>query len=121
MFRIIIGALTIFGLFALFSGQVVGAAVGIGLIALAFLKFLFLFTLFGFFMRGFARRGRQDTEWSDRNWRAGRWHRRFGEQHSRDGSRGAQSGDRRESRERFEKWHDLAHAREEVDSWTEDL
>lgn len=124
MFRIVIGALALFGLFALFTGGAAGAAVGIGVVALFFLKALFAVMLFGILMRAcVGRRWSRDAGWGA--WkRGGPWQHHFFEQ-GRTGRRSRRPVDREEERrashERFEEWHDLAHARREVDSWTDDL
>lgn len=111
MFRFLIGAFALFGLASLLFGTA-GAAAGVGLLVLApvllFLKFLFFVALIGFFFKGF-----------------GGWHRPRSRCWSAWQSPDRMRGDRRPGRnredidkERFQEWHDLEHARREVDSWT---
>ncbi len=109
MFRLAIVVLAIVGLVSLFSGGASGFAAGAGFLFLLPLlllaKVMFLVMLFGFIGRGFARRGptRYDSPWGRRE-RVKR-----------------QGGDKRSREDAFEEWHRMAHAREEVDSWLEDV
>lgn len=130
MFRIVVAALAIFGIVSLLSGEGAGAAAGFGLLLLApvffFFKFMFFVMLFGLFFRGFGRRrsghhwrsdwqGRWQDEMGHRNqWMAsGPWAAQRGR-----GSRGRRPEvDDETRRERFQEMHDLAHAKEEVESW----
>jgi hypothetical protein len=109
MFRLAIVVLVVVGLVSLFSGGVSGAATGVGFLFLLPLlllaKVLFIFMLFGFIGRGFVRGGpaRNESPWGRRKPTAGK------------------SGDKRSPEDSFEEWHRMAHAREEVDSWIEDV
>lgn len=109
MFRLAIVVLAVVGLVSLFSGGVSGAATGIGFLFLLPLlllaKVLFIIMLFGFMGRGFSRRNPSTEEWP--------WSRR----QRTDGQR----GETRTQEDSFEEWHRMAHAREEVDSWLEDV
>ncbi len=108
MFFVLLLAIIFLALLGL--GSVLGAGLaGIGalfVLPILFLKIMFLFMLFGFVGRRFV--GRRPTwRWDEPYWRG----------RSRPDSReSAQSSD-----ERFEEWHRMAHAREEVDSWVADL
>lgn len=119
MFRIIVAALAIIGLASLFTD--VGAGLAIGALALAPLFFLMKLAFFAFLFTWFVRAGRRHGRpagWS-KGWRSRdlpTFMERWGEQPSRRPA--AQPG--RDDRDRFERWHDLAHAREEVDSWVDD-
>ncbi len=111
MFRLLVGALALFGLASLLFGTA-GAAAGFGLLVLAplflFFKFLFFVALIGFFVKGFGRWHRPRSRyWSA--WEGPEWMRRD-----------RRPGRTRESidQDRFQEWHDLEHARREVDSWT---
>ena len=89
-----------------------GSVFGSGLAALVllpilFFKVVFFVFLFGFLGKAFAYRGRR----SPLDWRGTPW-------------RGRPRRDRetvRPAEDKFEEWHRVAHAREEVDSWVEDL
>lgn len=109
MFRIAIVALAIVGLVSLFSSGASAAATGAGFLLLFPLlilaKVLFVVMLFGLIGRGFHFGGRRGE-----GMRWGRWERPKSDTSTRD------------SREEgFEEWHRMAHAREEVNSWTEDV
>ncbi len=111
MFRFLVGALALFGLASLLFGTA-GAAAGFGLLVLAPLfllfKLLFFVALFGFFFKGFGGWHRRGTRYWEA-WDGPEWIRR-----SRQPGRNRESTDK----ERFQEWHDLEHARREVDSWT---
>jgi len=125
MFRIVVAALAIIGLASLFTD--VGAGLAIGALALAPLLFLiklvFFAFLFSWFVRG-ARRPGRSAEWSttsshdDVHDFMNRMGRRVGS--VRRPTRRHPEDRPRPSKEAFERWHDLAHAKEEVDSWVED-
>ncbi|MDJ0497998.1 MAG: hypothetical protein QNJ89_09215 [Acidimicrobiia bacterium] len=109
MFRFLIAALAVVGIVSLFSNGASAAATGVGFLflfpLLLLAKILFVVMLFGFIGRGFSRRG-PSRDWS--GW--GRW------------DRPQRRGDERRNREGdFEEWHRMAHAKEEVDSWIEDV
>ena len=117
MFRLAIVILAIVGLVSLFSGGASGAAAGAGFLFLLPLlllaKVLFFVMLFGFIGRGFARPGRPRSGSPWGTWERPRsWGR---------GERSRRSEDTRSRSDDFEEWHRMAHAKEEVDSWTEDL
>ena len=109
MFRFVIAALAVVGLVSLFSSGASAAATGAGFLLLFPLlllaKIVFFVMLFGFIGRGFARRG-PSRDWS--GW--GRW--------ERPRTRGGEPKSREDD---FEEWHRMAHAKEEVDSWTQDV
>lgn len=109
MFRLAIAVLAIVGLVSLFSSGASAAATGAGFLLLFPLlilaKILFLVVILGFIGRGFARRG-PSREWS--SW--GNWDRRR-----------TRSGESKSRENDFEEWHRMAHAKEEVDSWAEDV
>lgn len=95
-----------------FAAIGVGSVLGPGLGALLLLPFLFfkvaLFMMFFGFIGRRMYAGRRMWEWDEPRWQG-------------------RSRPRRESREsrsdedRFEEWHRMAHAREEVDGWVSDL
>ena len=109
MFRFLIAALAVVGLVSLFSSGASAAATGAGFLLLFPLlllaKIMFFVILFGFIGRGVSRRG------PSRNWPAwGGWDRP---------SHKGENGKKRE--DDFEEWHRMAHAKEEVNSWIEDV
>ena len=109
MFRFFIAALAVVGLVSLFSSGASAAATGVGFLflfpLLLLAKVLFFVLLFGFIGRGFSRRG------PSRNWSGwGRWERPP-----------RPSDERKRSEDDFEEWHRMAHAKEEVNSWIEDV
>lgn len=117
MFRLAIVVLAVVGLVSLFSSGASGAAAGAGFLFLLPLlllaKVLFIVMLFGFLGRGFARRGpyRYESPW-------GAWDR----PKTRGGAkRSGRKQDQKSDEEAFEEWHRMAHAKEEVDSWLEDV
>ena len=120
MFRFAILVLAGIGLGAILFGGAPSASAGIGFLALIPLFFLFKILLIATFFGMFARRriGGMKSEDSEHpwDWRGPRW----------------QSGPRRRPREksnsndepsgtdRFEEWHRMAHAKEEVASWADE-
>ena len=109
MFRLAVVVLAVIGLVSLFSGGVSGAAAGAGFLLvlplLLLAKVLFIVILFGFFGRAF---GRQDPARYDPPWR------RRDRQKTSDAAKKTRE-------DAFEEWHRMAHARQEVDSWLEDV
>jgi hypothetical protein len=111
VFRFVFFALAIVGIFSIFSGALGTAAAtvgGLALFGILALKLLFVMMIFGFFAsRAW---GRDD---GPRSWRPRPrpWRPRRQPDEAPAPSR----------EEQFEDWHRLAHAREEVDSWVEDL
>ncbi len=108
MFRLAIAVLAVIGLVSLFSSAS-GAAAGVGFLVLLPLlllaKLVFFGMLLGFFGRGFARRRPTGVNSPWGTWR-----------------RPDRKEDDKPSRESdFEAWHRMAHAKEEVDSWLEDV
>lgn len=107
IFRFLFGVVALIAI-ATLAASLVGGAASAGLAALGALVFLpiilfkgfLLLMLFGFFGRmAFGRFGRPSQRWD-----------RSGNQ------------ERVPSAEdRFEEWHRMAHAREEVDSWTPEM
>lgn len=113
MFRLVVAVLAAFGLGALVFGG--AAATAAGLVLLAPLVFVFKVMLF------VALFGAVSSALSARNSRPrGSW------QHSGSVQRRPWHGDEQDERirrsevEQFEAWHRMAHAKEEVDSWTPD-
>ena len=108
MFFIFILAIIVFAFIGLGSVLGVGAA-GLGalfLLPLLLLKLAFFMFLFGFVGRRFWYRGpRRSWDWAEPRWQG----------RSRPEPRGPSGEDR------FEEWHRMAHAREEVDGWVSDL
>lgn len=104
-------ALAIFILAAIGLGTVFGSAVGaLFLLPILLLKVAFFVFLFGFVGRSLAYRRGPPMGWWDAEWR-GRTRR----------SRRPERRPERTEEERFEQWHREQHAREEVDSWVEDI
>ena len=104
MFRFGIAVLAVIGLVSLLSGAA-GWAVAGGLLLLAPLfivfKIMFFLMIFGMFKAAFHHRRRHSNEgpWG---WRP---------------RRPATGGDSRTDKDRFDEWHRMEHARQEVDSW----
>ena len=115
MFRFLFAAFALFWMASLFFGAD-GAAAGVGLLLLAPIffafKLLFFFALAGFMFRAFGGRGRG----SRRSWDS--WNMPQGPRRAPWSRQADRQSDQRSSKEQFEEWHDLAHARREVDSWT---
>ena len=114
MFRFALLVLAGIGLGALLFGGAESAAAGVGFLAFIpiffFLKILFVAMIFGMFARR-----RYGYSW-DRNEGPSPW--RWTPPRRRPDS----SPERRRSDEdRFEEWHRMSHARDEVDSWVEDV
>lgn len=107
MFFVFILAIIVLAFIGL--GSVLGAgAAGIGalfLLPIIFLKLTFFLFLFGFVGRHFYRGPRRPGDWSEPRWQ---WRAR---PEPRSPS----------NEERFEEWHRMAHAREEVDGWVSEL
>lgn len=122
MIRFIIGILAVIGLASLFFGA--NAAAGAGLVLLAPIFILFKVLVFvalaGMVVAAAGRRGYRRRIWG--TWDPAEWRRRFDTAPRREsGGRDRTRRDREDAeRERFQQWHDLEHARREVDSWTED-
>jgi len=133
--RLVVAGLAIFGLISLFSSGV-GAGVGLGALLLAplfiIMKIMFFMFLFGVFAKGIAGRGHhhrhragnrsseRSDEWADEwsDWKA-RWERSTGPRRGRDRDRRSGSRPQQAETDRFEEWHRMAHAKEEVDSWVD--
>jgi hypothetical protein len=107
MFRFAIAVLAAIGLGTLLFGGVTGLAVGAGWLLLAPLFFIFKIMLFvmifGMFKAAFGH-GRRQSARGPWGWRPSP---------DRPVERGPSS------REQFQEWHNLEHARKEVDSWVE--
>jgi len=110
MFRFALVVLAAIGLGSLLFGGVGWGATGVGLLLLAplviVMKIAFLFLAFGLFRSVWAGR-RGHSSYGPWGWRPRR----------STPSRQAEQGP--SERERFEEWHRLQHAREEVDSWVD--
>jgi len=109
MFRFAVLVLAGIGLGALLFGGAEGAAAGVGFLALVpiffMLKILFIAMIFGAFARRSHRYRSTSSDFRPpwmRDWSQSR-------RSSRD--EGPSAADR------FEEWHRMAHARDEVDSW----
>ncbi|MBT8200008.1 MAG: hypothetical protein KJO36_05770 [Acidimicrobiia bacterium] len=122
MFRIVVAALAVVGLVSLFTG---GSALGIGALVLApfffIAKVVFFMMMFGFFARALGHRGHigraygREAGYGPRSWKY---------QWMSEGRRPTRYGsdeDSSSAKDEFEAWHRMSHAREEVDSWVEDL
>ncbi|MBG7605769.1 MAG: hypothetical protein IZT58_14275 [Actinobacteria bacterium] len=109
MFRFAILVLAGIAVGAVIFGGAGSAAAGVGFFALFPLlllaKLVFIAMIFGLF----ARRGYGSR------WRTGEFRSFWDRDPS--GSRGATKDERQSETDRFEQWHRMAHAREEVDSW----
>ena len=115
MFRLIVAVLAVFGLGALiFGGGHTGSIAWLLVLApLIFISKMFLFfALFGMVTRALWRRDGGTTSSFNRSGR----HRR----HRAHGAAGERSKDRPSEADRFDEWHRMAHAREEVATWTPD-
>lgn len=115
MFRFAFVILAGIGLGAILFGGAPSAATGIGFLALIpifiFFKLLFIAMLFGMFAR--RRFGDQRTGKDFRPPWAGAGGSRRRSPSSRPDKGPAES-------DRFEEWHRMAHAKEEVDSWADE-
>ena len=104
LFRLAILVLAAVGIWSLVANGAGAALAGVGalfILPLLLFKLFFLFMIFGFLGRAVGGgRHRQPP-----------WH----------GRREANAADARSDESRFEDWHRMAHAREEVDSWTPEL
>lgn len=111
MFRFAFFVLAGIGLGALLFGGAGGAAAGVGFLALIpvffLLKVLFIAMLFGMFAR------RRYSYRSGADFRPP-WGRGGGSRRRSPSSQEEAGG---EETDRFEEWHRMAHAKEEVDSW----
>ena len=96
MFRLVVVALAVIGLFSLFGGA------GIGALFLVPLGIFLVLAMLGVVGCGMMGRGR-----NVRRWQPSRRERAAEPDRSRE--------------ERFEEWHRLAHARDEVDSWVDGM
>ncbi len=106
MFRFAIAVLATIGLGALLFGGTTGLAIGAGWLLLApilfLFKIMFFLMIFGMFRRAFGHgRHRSEGPWG---WRP-------------TPDRKVEQGPSR--REQFEEWHNMEHARQEVESWVE--
>ena len=102
VFALAVIVLAFIGLGTVFGGTI-GALL---LLPLLVLKFAFFLFFFGFIGKTLAYRGRRPMGWRDPRWRERPGRDRRPEQSEAD---------------RFEEWHREQHAREEVDSWVEDI
>ena len=104
--------LFVIALFA-FAAIGVGSVLGPGLawlvlLPILMLKVAFFMMLFGFIGRR-AFQSRRMWEWDEPRWRG------------RSRPRRQPEAPARKDEDRFEEWHRMAHAREEVDAWVSDL
>lgn len=115
MFRFVVALLAAFGLGALIFGGNAASAAGLVLLAPLFFifKVMLFFMLFGVISSAMWRRGGGP--------RRSHWHRYSGYRgwERSDSDEDAPSRNRGDT-DRFEEWHRMAHAKEEVDSWTPD-
>jgi hypothetical protein len=106
MFFLLVVALFVFA--AIGVGSVLGPGLAwLVLLPILMLKVAFLMMLFGFVGRR-VWSGRM-WEWDEPQWRG------------RSRPRRRQETPTRSTEDRFEEWHRMAHAREEVDGWVSDL
>ena len=105
VFLLAIVVLAMIGIGSVLGSGLAGIAAFI-LLPILFLKVMFLLMLFGFIGRRFRGRG-PSWDWDKSSWRGRRR------------SRPEQASTSRE--DRFEDWHRMAHAREEVDGWVSDM
>lgn len=115
MFRFAILVLAGIGLGALLFGGSPSAATGVGFLALIpiffFFKVLFIAMLFGMFARR-----RFGTRWKTQDF-SSPWTGRPGKGQNRSATR---PDERPAETDRFEEWHRMAHAKEEVASWADE-
>ncbi len=123
MVRIVVAALAVVGLVSLFTG---GSALGIGALVLApfffIAKVVFFMMMFGFFARAFGHGSPRGRVGYGRHAGYGPW--AWKQQWMSEGrppTRYGSDEDGTSTKEDFEAWHRMSHAREEVDSWVEDL
>jgi hypothetical protein len=113
MFRFAILVLAGIGLGALLFGGASGVATGVGFLALfplfLLLKIAFIAMIFGVFAGGRRYRG----QWSVTDYRPP-WRRSRGPGRESSEEKGTSATDR------FEEWHRMAHAREEVAGWADE-
>lgn len=109
MFFLFFGAIIVLAMIGL--GSVLGTGVGwiaaAVLLPLLVIKVLFVLAMFGFIGRRMVA-GRSSWDWAEHK-----------SPRRRRPSRSPEASPSRE--ERFEEWHRMAHAREEVDGWVDDL
>ncbi len=117
MFRLLVVVLAVMGLASLFGGTAAGGLAALLFFPILLLKIAFFVMLLGFIGR---RIGRWDGRW-DGGWDGGWDGSRHGPRHRRHDPRREPREPRRSDEERFDEWHRMAHAREEVDSWVEHL
>jgi hypothetical protein len=115
MFRFVIALLAAFGLGALiFGGNTVSVAGLVLLVPLFFIfKVMLFMMLFGLVSSAIWGRGGRSPRPC---WQSHRHHRSRGT----GGSTDAASGRAGDETDRFEEWHRMAHAKEEVESWIPD-
>ena len=120
MFRFAILVLAGIGLGAILFGGASSASAGIGFLALIPLFFLFKILLIATFFGVFARRGfngpraehgERPSGWSGPRWDTGQWRRR---------TRTTDKDDNSAETDRFDEWHRMAHAKEEVAGWADE-
>ncbi|MBT8203702.1 MAG: hypothetical protein KJO17_12535 [Acidimicrobiia bacterium] len=110
MFMLLVLALFVFA--AIGVGSVFGGVGAVFLLPFLLIKVAFFMMLLGFVGRRMWHRS-PDREW---DWVGDRGRSR-GSRRARPDSGAA----RRSDEDRFEEWHRMAHAREEVDGWVSDL
>ena len=107
MFFLFVVALFVFA--AIGVGSVFGSGfAALFLLPILMLKVAFLMMVFGFVGRR-AWHIRRAWEWDEPRWRG------------RSRPRARREEPSRKDEDRFEEWHRMAHAREEVDGWVSDL
>ncbi len=112
MFRFAVLVLAGIGLGALFFGGAESAAFGVGFLALIPLFILMKLVFIGLIFGAFARRGYRNG-WNRGDFRPPwTWTESSGRRSSR-----PTRDERPSETDRFEEWHRMAHAKEEVDSW----
>jgi hypothetical protein len=112
MFRLVVAILAIVGVVSLVSGGVAAAGVGLGVLLLPLLfvaKFVFFMMLFGAFGRMFWHKRQRFDGSASPDW----WGKRP--------TYRSVPAEQTSPEEDFEDWHRMAHAKKEVESWTDGM
>lgn len=107
IFRILPLILAVVVISSLISNGAEVAAVGLGallLVPFILFKVFLVFMVFGFMGRAFSRRGHHRRPWDGQGW----------DPQTTDDTRPTEE-------DKFEDWHRMAHAREEVDRWAPEV
>ncbi len=114
LFVLVVMVLAVIGLVSLFGGTAAAGLAALVALPILALKLALLFLVVGFFMRG-CRPG-----WKHPH-RDGEFRPRWSRPERPRRSRRRPEEPRRSDEDRFEEWHRMSHAREEVDSWVDGL